>query len=82
MQALERGDASPDMQRRALKWLIEQAAGTYELSFRAGGEEGRRDTDFAEGRRFVGNQVVKLLRLNTARLAHDSRDPNPPEPRE
>lgn len=81
-QALQRGDASADMQRRALKWLIERAAGTYDLSYRQGGEEGRRDTDFAEGRRFVGLQVVKFLRLNLAMLRRDEPLADPPEPRE
>lgn len=63
-QALERGAATEGQQKRALAWIIQQAAGTYDQSYRPGGEEGRRDSDFAEGRRFVGNQIVKLLRLN------------------
>ena len=63
MQALERGDASADQQRRVLKWIIEQASGTYAMSYRPG-ESGDRDTAFAEGRRFVGLQIVKLLKLN------------------
>lgn len=64
LQALEAGTADKDQQRRALKWVVEQGAGYYQMSFQAGGEEGRRDSDFAEGRRFVGAQVVKLLKLN------------------
>lgn len=63
LQALGRGDASPDAQQRALRWIIEKAAGTYEPSYRPGGE-GERDTAFAEGRRHVGLQIVKLLKLN------------------
>lgn len=62
VQALERGNASPDQQKRALRWIIEKGAGTYDLSYRPG-TEGQRDTDFAEGRRFVGLQLVKLLKL-------------------
>jgi len=64
MQALERGDANTEQQQRALRWIIEVAGARNDMSYRPGGEEGRRDTDFAEGRRFVANQVVKLLRLN------------------
>ena len=30
------------------------------MSYRPG-EEGRRDTDFAEGKRFVGRELFKLL---------------------
>jgi hypothetical protein len=62
LKALQFGEANPDQQKRALKWIIENAANTYDLSFRPGGEEGRRNTDFAEGRRFVGLEIVKLLK--------------------
>lgn len=64
-QALQRGDASPHLQKRALDWLIHKAAGTYELSF---SPTDQRLTDFAEGRRFVGLQVVKLLALDTNKV--------------
>lgn len=67
LQALERGDADHHLQQRALKWILEQAAGTYQMSYR-GGQEGERDTAFAEGRRFVGLQIVKMLRLNASKL--------------
>lgn len=67
-QALERGEADSQQQRRALKWLIEQAAGTYEFNY----YPSERDTSFALGRTFVGQQVVKLLRLNLLQLRkHD-----------
>lgn len=64
-QALQRGDASPDMQQRALKWLIEQGAGTYQFNY----YPSERDTAFALGRAFVGQQVVKLLHLSLADLS-------------
>jgi len=67
-QAIARGAATPDQQKRALTWLIEKAAGTYDLSFRPGPQEGERDTVFAEGRRFVGLQIVKLLKLKIGQL--------------
>ena len=60
-RALERGDASPHLQQRALKWLIERAAMTYDLSF---APESDRMSAFAEGRRFVGLQIIKMLVLN------------------
>lgn len=67
IQALHRGEASPDQQQRALKWIIERASGTYDLSYHPG-TEGQRDTDFAEGRRFVGLQLVKMVKLQLAAL--------------
>lgn len=63
IQALFSGNANPDQQRTAVKWILDGACNLYDLSFRPG-EAGRRDTDFAEGRRFVGQQMVKLSKLN------------------
>jgi hypothetical protein len=63
IQALARGTANLEQQKRALAWIIERAAGTYDMSYRPGAGEGDRDTVFAEGRRFVGNQVVKMTKL-------------------
>lgn len=80
LQALEKGTANADQQRRALAWIVNVAAARDEMSYRPGAEDGRRDTDFAEGRRFVGNQVVKLLRLPLASLPrHPNADPHDPQ---
>jgi hypothetical protein len=62
---VQRGEATPEQQKWFLAWLINQAAATYGVSFQ---ESGDRQTAFAEGRRFVGLQCVKLLSLNTAVL--------------
>lgn len=66
-QALAKGMASSEQQKRALDWLVKKACRTYDLSYRPG-EEGRRDTDFAEGQRSVGLQVVKLLNMKIGLL--------------
>lgn len=70
LQALQRGEADPDQQKRALKYLIEAVCATYDLSYRP---SSTRDTDFAEGRRFVGLQIVKLLKINISRLKEAER---------
>lgn len=62
-QALQRGDATPDQQQRAIKYLLHDLARIPELSFWIG-PDGQRGTDFAEGRRFVGLQIAKFLTLN------------------
>lgn len=62
LQALAQGEADAFQQKRALKWIV-QACGTYDLSYRPNSE---RDTAFAEGRRFIGLQIVKALHLNTS----------------
>jgi hypothetical protein len=64
LQAMQRGEATPDQQARALKWLIERAAGAYEFNY----YPSDRDTAFALGRAFVGQQVVKLLKVNVSSL--------------
>lgn len=78
LQSLGRGDASPDQQRRALRYIIERLAGTYDLSFRPTSD---RDTCFAEGRRFVGLQITKLLNLSLAHF-RERKDGEPPAPSE
>ena len=45
------------------RWIIEIAAMTYDQPFRPGGPEGERETVFACGRQFVGQQIVKQMRL-------------------
>lgn len=69
-QALKAGVADKDQQQRALNWLL-QAAGTFDLSYRPGSQ---RDSDFAEGKRFVGLQVHKLLMLDAARLSRLTKE--------
>ena len=72
IQALARGEASAHQQAHALKYIVEVVAGVHDLSFRP---HSARETDFAEGRRFVGLQVTKLTKLNINKLRKtDVRD--------
>lgn len=66
IQALVRGEASQDQQRRAVNWIINAAAATYDMSFSPADPH---LTSFAEGRRFAGNQIVKLSKLDLKKLA-------------
>jgi hypothetical protein len=68
IQALARGEATPDQQRRGLDWIILFAAATYDMSFRPDGLGGERATAFAEGRRFVGNEIVRLTKTKVSKL--------------
>lgn len=65
IQALARGEADADQQRRAIRWIVETAASAYDMHYRP---ESPRDTDFALGRAFVGQQVVKLSKINLSKL--------------
>ena len=69
VQAVAEGRANELQQRRAITWIIEAAADLYGMSYRPGGQDGERDTAFAEGRRFVGNQIVKLTKISLAKIA-------------
>lgn len=69
MQALARGEANESQQRAALDYIVNAICEYDGLSFRAGGTDGDRATAFAEGKRFVGAQIWKLIRINPAELA-------------
>lgn len=73
IQAMATGTATAGQQQDALRWIVEAAADTYGLSFRANDPTG---TAFAEGRRFVGLQIVKLskLRMDTVRGKQQSKE--------
>lgn len=70
IQALMRGEADEGQQQRALKWIVEVAAGMYQFQY----YPSERDTAFALGRGFVGQQIVKLSRLNLSALRRASNE--------
>lgn len=72
LQALQRGSASSDQQKRALEWIINHAAGTYGWSYRPG-PDGERDTLIALGRQYVGQQIIVLLNSKIGVIAERQR---------
>lgn len=62
IKAVNAGVANSGQQQHVIKWIIETLCGTYDLSYRPNSD---RDTVFAEGKRFVGQQIVKQLKLTT-----------------
>lgn len=62
-----RGDCPPNLQQRAIKFIMWDLCGVRDLSFRPGGAEGARESDFAEGKRFIGLQIAKLLEMKVNR---------------
>lgn len=62
-QAIAAGKADEAQQKMALDWLIKIGCMTYEMTYFPG-PDGTRNSDFAQGRRSVGLQLVKLLHLN------------------
>ena len=58
VQALAQGDAGPEDQKRAIRWIIEEAAMTYDEPFRPGMPDA---VNYVLGRRSVGLAIVKCI---------------------
>lgn len=65
LQAVYRGEGSPEQQKRVMDWIVKQASQIGGQSYRAGDSHG---TAFIEGRRFVGAQILSLLAMSTEDL--------------
>lgn len=68
-QALAAGVANDGQQKECLRWIIFEAALTYDMTFVP---ESDRLSAFAEGRRMVGNQIIKLVNMKIGLLKDDS----------
>lgn len=77
LQAIERGEADTAQQLRFWDFL-QRFCGCGRMSFYAGAEDGRRATDFAEGKRFIGDQMRRLARLVPTKV--DIHGEPPPMP--
>ena len=69
IQMLAEGKANEGQQRMALDWIVNVLCGTYDLSYRPG-VDGVRNTDFAEGKRFVGLQIIKMTKIKIGRMQY------------
>lgn len=63
LQALVRGDCPPHLQQRAVAFIVNDLCGTYDQPYRPGGHESERDTTFALGKMWVGQQIVRLIKV-------------------
>lgn len=57
--------------RRAMEFILDRICDRTGMSYRPGAD-GDRDTAFAEGRRFVGNQIVKLAAMPLPKPQEDT----------
>lgn len=64
LKALASGTANEVQQRRALEWII-KACGVADTTHYP---DSPRDTDFANGKRFVGLEIVSKINLPNAKL--------------
>jgi hypothetical protein len=65
LQALANGIANEGQQKRALEFILQKVCEVDRLEFWPGGGDydGRRATDFSGGKRFVGLQIRRVLRM-------------------
>lgn len=78
VRAIADGSADEHQQRAAFAFIRDKLAGVNVMSFWPGGEDGRRATDFAEGKRWVGDQLRRIINLQPQ--SYDSRGEPPPMP--
>lgn len=79
LKALAAGKADENQQKLIMKSLMD-ITGYYDLSYRPDSD---RDTAFAEGKRFIGAQLVKMVNLTGDVIEHSKqrkKQPNPKRP--
>lgn len=59
--AVHDGVASEEQQKQAFLAIITNVCGHHDLSYRPDEMGGERDTAFAEGKRYVATQLMKLV---------------------
>ena len=67
IQDMERGEATPAQQIRAFGFIVNNLCGTYMPTFGVSD----RGSNFLNGRRFVGLELITCLKLNASVLAHN-----------
>lgn len=64
-KSLEKGVATPDQQKYVLEFLVKIGCRTYDTDWFHGDHSA---SDFAAGRRFVGQQIVEFINLKVGRI--------------
>lgn len=70
IQAMAKGEANSDQQKRVLKWILESACALPIWAFR----DQQRETDIALGRHHVGQQIVGLMKVNISRMKKEDSE--------
>lgn len=65
IQACFEGRADEHQQRRAMAFIVNEIADTYNLAYRP---DSIRETDFMLGRQFVGQALVMMSKANMQKL--------------
>lgn len=73
LKALQAGEATPEQQQVALNFIIHVVSRRFDIPYFPDSD---RDSAFATGRLFVGEQILKLLSLKA-----DEMQPTPQPPK-
>ena len=77
LQAVAGGTATAEQAKHALDFVVFVLCGTYDFPYRPSGD---RDTTLALGRMFVGQQIVKLTKLNLNAIRRNADNEQSDEP--
>lgn len=68
IRGLAGGEADAGQQAMAMRWIIWNLCKTYDQSFRSEGAHPQKDQDFAEGKRYCGNEIIKVINMTPEAL--------------
>lgn len=72
IKAVGAGTATPEQQKRAIDVIVRDLARTFDMPYRDDKTGGERDTAFACGRMFVGQEIVKLLNFDLSTIRRET----------
>lgn len=72
LQAIANGTAGNAQQQRAYECIVRILCETDRMTFWPGGEDGKRATDFAEGKRWVGLQLRRIEKMRPDHRNHST----------
>ena len=74
LQRFANGQATENEQKLAFQCIVVAICRADDLSYRADGHGGERDSVFAEGKRYIGNQLRKLSTQKLGSSRDEERD--------
>jgi hypothetical protein len=69
IRAIAAGEADPGQQAMAIKWIVFNLCKTEDMSFRSDGPHPQKDQDFAEGKKYCGQQIRRICSMSVEDLA-------------
>lgn len=66
LKGIQGGDADAGQQTMALNWILHELTRVLDLSYRP---DSARDSDVAEGKRYCGLEIIRLLKMTPEQIA-------------